>query len=147
MEELGKESRISSVRDRVQLMRDRMFYQTPASQIIAVLLVIFAIVIESGVIYILSEPTPLFFGEFGLVIPRTFTFQVASETLLVFLFILIGTIGIWMVRRAPVYVDDAERASLTQMVGIILFIAGFIFLYLFMVLKQYGNFNNLNIFG
>jgi hypothetical protein len=144
----GKESRLDTTKQRLSLIRERVFYQSQNSPIIVISIIVFAIIIESGFLLILSEPTPLFSGEFGIVLtdPRL-NDQVIMETILVSLFVGFGTIGLWMIKRAPVYVDDRDRAVFTQFSGIAMFIICFLLLYLLMVLKVFGNFNNLNVFG
>jgi hypothetical protein len=143
----GKESRLDSLKQRVVVLRERItpiFMETP---IIVILLVGFAIVIQSGFILIISEPTPLFSGDFGFVQwDPGLNRQVIIETLVVALIISFGTIGLWLIKRAPVYVDDSDRASFTQISGIVLLAVCFVALYLLLVLKIFGNFNNLNIF-
>jgi hypothetical protein len=143
----AKESRIGSMKQRFTVLRERiipLFMETP---IFVVFLVGFAIVIQSGFLFILSEPTPLFFNDFGFVrFDPGLNSQVVIETILVAVIISFGTIGLWLIKRAPVYVDDSDRASFTQISGIVLFVVCFIALYLLMVLKMFGNFSNLNIF-
>ena len=142
-----RESRVETFKQRFQLMRERLFYQTQSSSVIIILVIITAIAIQSGLIFILSEPTPLLGRNFQLIVPdRSLNNQVITETFIVAIIVGIGTLGLWLIKRAPVYVDDADRAAFTQTTGIILIIFSIVVIYLLMVYKMFGGFNNLNIF-
>ncbi|OLS21253.1 MAG: hypothetical protein HeimC3_36740 [Candidatus Heimdallarchaeota archaeon LC_3] len=142
-----RKSRVETYKQRFQLIRERLFYQTQSSSLIIILVIGIAIVIQSGLIFVLSESTPLLGRNFQLIVPdRLLNNQVVAETFLVAIIVGVGTLGLWLIKRAPVYVDDADRAAFTQTMGIILIISGIVILYLVMVFKMFGNFDNLNIF-
>ncbi len=118
-----RESRVETYKQRFQLIRERLFYQTQSSSLIIILVIATAIVIQSGLIFVLSEPTPLLGRNFQLIVPDpSLNNQVVTETFLVAIIVGVGTLGLWLIKRATVYVDDADRAAFTQTMGIILLI-------------------------
>lgn len=104
------------------------------------------ILIESGIIYDISQPT-LFFQSQNLQFINIYqgtSGQFSAETIIATIFIALGVVGLFVLKNAPANIDDKQRASAALTIAIIIILTAFALLYLFFVWKiNGGNFNNL----
>ena len=104
------------------------------------------ILVESGLMYDISQPT-LFFRSQGFQLINIYqgnSAQFSAETIIAAVFIALGVIGLFVLKNAPAHIDDKQKASTTLAIAVFVVLAAFVLLYLFYVWKiDGGNFNNL----
>jgi len=119
--------------------------------VLASILVI-AILLESGIIYILTQNPSLMGSIPGLRDPLivqpdpSLGSQVIMEMVLIFFVIFLGSLGLYLMKSAvEKYVDQTERGVLVLVFGIFLFMGSLIFLWLIYNYKFSAEFPDFSI--
>jgi hypothetical protein len=128
-----------SLKFRLQIFWKRLTNVSEFSNIFLLALLIAVILAEAGFIFNIAENASLFYGNsFSILAPKGINdkyaqTQTISESILVAILIAGGSLGLFLMRRATIYVDDPSRAFFTFSVAITLLVSSIIALYFVLI--------------